>query len=95
MNQQIEIEETSTEYDVTSSYHSALMCQNYDAKILAIEESDGRITLKPNNSGWGNAFVFAHSDPDRVIAIANMMKTFAEMAKKNSQKGIDISNNMS
>ena len=95
MQQQIEIEEVSTEYDVTSSYHSVLMCQNYDAKILAIEESDGRITLKPNDNEWDNAFVFTHSDPDRVIAIAEMMKAFAEMVKKNNQKGIDINDNLS
>lgn len=32
-----------------------------------------------------DSFTFIHSDPDRVIAIANMMKAFAESIKKEHQ----------
>lgn len=91
MQQQIEIEEVSTKYDITSNYHSGLMCQNYDATIIGITENDNRISIYPRDGG--SFFEFSHSDPDRVIAIANMIKAFAEMAKKNNQKVIDTSVN--
>jgi len=79
-------------YDITFEYHSDLMCQNYDAKIRAIEEPDGRITFKPDNEGY-DTFIFDHSDPDCVIAITNMMKAFAEMIKEENKKGIDLNPN--
>ena len=92
--QEINISHIETAYDITFEYHSDLMCQNYDAKITAIEGSDGRITFRPiNYDGWCNAFVFEHSDPDRVLAIANMMKAFAEMVKQENKKSIDLSSN--
>lgn len=89
--QQIEIEEKSTTYDVTTQYHSTLMCQNYSSIIEGIVESDNRITLKPKN-GF-DCFKFYHSDPDLVIAVANMMLSFAQMVKKDNQKNLDANNN--
>lgn len=83
---QINIEEVSTKYDVKLTYHSDTKCQNYDARIEAIEEADGTISLVPyDHSG---SFEFVNSDPDRVIAIAQMMLSFAQMVK-NSKKAID------
>lgn len=91
MNQQIEIEEVSTKYDITSNYHSGLMCQNYDATIIGITENDNRISIYPRDGG--SFFEFSHSDPDRVIAVAQLMLSFATMVKKNNQKAIDTSSN--
>ena len=91
MQQEIKIEEMSTQYDITAKYHSDLMCQNYDAKILGVSEGDNRISIYPN--GCCQGFEFVHSDPDLVIAIANMILSFAQMVKKENQKAIDISNN--
>lgn len=83
---QINIEEVSTKYDVKLTYHSDTKCQNYDARIEAIEEADGTISLVPyDHSG---SFEFVNSDPDRVIAIAQMMLSFAQMVK-NNKKAID------
>lgn len=84
----INIEEVSTLYSVTATYHSDRKCQNYDAEIEATEEADGTISLSPNHCG--RPFVFYHSDPDRVIAIAQMMLSFAQAIKKHNKKGIDI-----
>ena len=93
------IEEKSTSYWVTLPYHSSLMAQNYDAKIKAIEWNDNRISIYPDsgNKNWSEKdFTFERSDPDRVIAIANMMLAAAQMVKNNNaKKPIDISNNMS
>lgn len=76
---QVNIEEKSTEYGVKLSYHSDLKCENYDAEVTGVEHVDGTITLYPR---WGGmSFEFSHSDPDRVIAIAQMMMSFAQMAK--------------
>jgi len=87
---QINIEEKQTVYDVNYQYHSDLKDRDYDAKIIGIEEEDGKISLKPNHCG--GIFEFYNSDPDRVIAIAQMMSAFAQMAKlKNeNKKDIDI-----
>lgn len=84
---QVNIEEISTTYDIKLSYHSDRKCQNYDAMIEAAEEADGTISLSPNHCG--RSFEFYHSDPDRVIAIAQMMMAFAQMVKNNNQKSID------
>lgn len=84
---QVNIEEKQTIYDVKLAYYSDRKCQNYDAKMEAQEEVDGTISLTPD--GAGSSFEFYHSDPDRVIAIAQMMMSFAQMAKKNNQKSID------
>lgn len=94
--QKINITEQSTIYEVTSNYHSELACQNYDAEIEAVEENDGRITFRTNSNSFfddGKAFVFCHSDPDRIIALAEMMKAFAQMVKKNNNKPIDTDAN--
>ena len=92
---QIEIEEKSTLYHIKLTYHSDLMCQNYDTKITGVSESDGRVTLRPwENGDWdANLFEFSHSDPDRVIAVAQMMMSFAQMVKKENQKSIDTNAN--
>lgn len=100
---QVNIEEKSTEYGVKLSYHSDLKCENYDAEIMAIEEAGGTISLYPvykkSSSKYPfldfpkdtDAFNFVHSDPDRVIAIAQMMLSFAQMVKYNKQitKSVD------
>ena len=88
---QINIEEKRTIYDVTYTYHSDMKCQNYDAQIEAQEEYDGTVSLTPN--GVGSGFEFYHSDPDRVIAIAQMMVAFATMVKNKNNKPIDTSTN--
>jgi hypothetical protein len=88
---QVNIEEKKTVYDVKYTYHSDMKCQNYDAVITGIEEADGNVTVRPwtNNAYDGGFFEFNHSDPDRVIAIAQMMLSFAQMVKKNNKKNID------
>lgn len=85
---QVSIREKSKTYDIKYEYHSDALCENFDAEILAIEEANGKITLRPHNGEW-NTFLFDHSDPDRVIAIADMIKAFAKMAKKNYTNSID------
>lgn len=87
---QIEIEEKKTLYDITLTYHSDMKCQNYDAKITGIEEEHGRVSLEPDRC---NGFEFQHSDPDRVIAIAQMMMAFAQMIKNKNNKPIDTDAN--
>ena len=89
---QVTIAEKSTIYDINLNYHSDKMCENYDAKILGVEEANGRITLRPHDGDW-SGFVFDHSDPDRVIAIAQMMLSFAQMVKNNNKKAIDTTTN--
>ena len=87
---QVNIEELSTTYNIRMSYHSDKKCENYDAKMTGIEESDGGITIKPGSNPLAVGFVFDHSDPDRVIAIAQMMIGFASMVKNhNEQKSVD------
>ena len=88
---QVNIEEKETIYNVKLSYHSDRKCQNYDAVMTGVEEVDGSITIRPWESDdfRGSFFEFSHSDPDRVIAIAQMMLAFAQMAKINSKKAID------
>lgn len=88
---QVNIEEKETIYDVKLSYHSDMKCQNYDVEIVGVEHADGSVTLKKPN-GYHN-FEFFHSDPDRVIAIAQMMLSFAQMAKNENKKDIDTSVN--
>ena len=92
---QVTIEEKSTTYSVKLPYHSDLMAQNYDANIVAIEESDSRITVLPyDGSEWRGYFKFSHSDPDRVIAVCQMMAAAAQMVKNhNEQKTLDTSGN--
>lgn len=88
---QINIEEKKTVYDVKYTYHSDRKCQNYDAQIEAQEESNGTVSLTPD--GAGSSFEFYHSDPDRVIAIAQMMMAFAQMVKNKNNKPIDTGSN--
>lgn len=86
MENQINIEEKKTLYDITYTYHSDMKCQNYEAKIIGIEEENGRLSLEPDHCG---GFEFQNSDPDRVIAIAQMMMAFAQMVKNKNNKPID------
>lgn len=86
MENQINIEEKKTLYDITYMYHSGMKCQNYEAKIIGIEEENGRLSLEPDRC---NGFEFQNSDPDRVIAIAQMMMAFAQMVKNKNNKPID------
>lgn len=84
---QVNIEEVSTTYNIKLAYHSDKKCQNYDSQIEAQEEADGTVSLSPNRCG--PSFEFYHSDPDRVIAIAQMMVAFAQMVKNNNKKVVD------
>lgn len=89
---QVNIEEESTIYKINLAYHSDMKCQNYDAQIMGLEESDGRITIRPSSEdGWAEAFTIKHSDPDRIIALAQMILAFAQMVKNNNKKTIDAS----
>ena len=90
MENKITISPKAKTYDIKLQYHSDLMCENYDAEIHASHNSNGRITILPKEH-LGSGFVFKFSDPDRVIAIAKMMQSFAEMVKKENKKPIDIS----
>lgn len=87
---QINIEEKKTIYDITYTYHSDMKCQNYDAKIVGMEEENGKISIE---SPERITFEFRGSDPDRVIAIAQMMLSFAQMVKNNNKKSIDTDAN--
>lgn len=87
---QINIEEKKTIYDIKYTYHSDRKCQNYDAKITGIEEENGKISIEPPER---ITFEFQNSDPDRVIAIAQMMMAFAQMVKNKNNKPIDTSTN--
>ena len=101
----ITIEQKDTTYKVKATYHSDSMCQNYDVDFTAIEHNDGRITFLPRIDSpktkypfleWPQdeeAFSFLHSDPDRIIALSSMMKSFAEMVKKENKKSIDLDSN--
>lgn len=88
---QINIAEKKTLYDITYTYHSDMKCQNYDAKITGIEEENGNVSIGPDHCG--KTFEFQNSDPDRVIAIAQMMVAFAQMVKNKNNKPIDNSDN--
>lgn len=85
---QINIVEKSILYDISMGYHSDMKCENYDAIIRGVEEPDGKVTIAPHDASyWGDTFTFKHSDPDRVIAVAQMMLAFAQMVKKaNAEK---------
>ena len=94
---QVNIDEQSTTYNIKLSYHSDRECENYDAKILGIAEADGSITLHPKDNDWSDdGFIFNHSDPERVIAIAQMMLSFAQMIKNENEtiKAIDSIENV-
>lgn len=99
MNNQINIEEKKTIYDITCTYHSDMKCQNYDVRIVGVEEENGRVTLEPSlgvsyETGLTeSSFIFNHSDPDRVIAIAQMMMAFAQAIKNENKKSIDTDAN--
>lgn len=93
MNQQeIKIEEQSTTYNIKLQYHSDMKCENYDVNIIGTELPNGKTTIQPANTFFpDNGFQFIESDPDRVIAIAQMIMAFAQMVKRNNQKTIDTS----
>lgn len=92
---QVNIEEKETIYDIKLSYHSDRKCQNYDAIMTGVEEADGSVTIRPwgSDNFQGSFFEFQKSDPDRVIAIAQMMLSFAQMVKNNNKKVIDTTAN--
>lgn len=83
---EVKIKETTRTYDIKVEYHSDLMCQNEEAEILGILEADNRVTIKPVGNPLAKGFVFKGSDPDKIIALAEMMKSFAEVAKKTTYK---------
>ena len=83
--QEIKIKEKTRTYDIKMEYHSDLMCQNEEVEILGILEADNRITIKPGGHPLAVGFVFEESDPDRIIAIAEMIKSFAEVAKETNK----------
>lgn len=85
MKEDINITKRSVSFSIKMDYHSDLMCENYDAEIHASHISDGRITILPKEH-LGAGFVFDHSDPDRVIAVAKMILAFAEMVKNENKK---------
>lgn len=89
MNDQVQIKERSKTYDIKLAYHSDLMCQNYDAELKAIQESDGRVSFR--TADGRKSFEFVSSDPDRVIAIARMMLSFAQVMKNDNKNTIDTS----
>ena len=88
---QVNIEEKTTTYDVKLKYHSDMKNKDYDAHITGIEELGGKMSIDPDHCG--HIFEFIHSDPDRVIAIAQMMMSFAQMVKNNNKKAIDTTIN--
>lgn len=93
---EINIEEKSTNYDVNLSYHSDLTAQNYDVGVRITEWVDNRMSIYPDSghADWAEkSFTFEYSDPDRVIAIAQMMLAAAQMVKNHNKKDIDISEN--
>lgn len=96
MNQpnEISIEEQSTIYDTSMTYHSDLKCENYDVSIECAQYPNGKISVRPGKTFFADdGFKFLGSDPDRVIAIAQMMMAFAQMAKNENKKRIDTSSN--
>lgn len=78
----IDISPIREDFDIECTYHSDRQCQNYDASISGILWGDGTISLRPVDKSSSTGFQFINSDPDRVIAIANLLKAFAEMAKE-------------
>lgn len=78
----INISPAREEFDIGLTYHSDMKGKNYDAKIVGILHGDGTITLRPVDKISPAGSQFVNSDPDRVIAIANLLKAFAEMAKE-------------
>lgn len=78
----IEITPVKQVFAITNTYHSDRKCQNYDLEIKAELSEEGTITLIPLSKTPFDGFVFIDSDPDRVIAVAEMIKNFAEMAKE-------------
>ena len=92
---QVNIEEKETIYDIKTAYHSDKKCQNYDAVITGVEEANGSVTIRPwgSDNFRGSFFEFQKSDPDRVIAIAQMMLSFAQAIKRENQKQKPIDTN--
>lgn len=90
-NELVNIKKKATIYDVEATYHSDRKCQNYDLQIQGVEEPNGTVTLKPANTFFpDDGFKFYGSDPDRIIAIAEMMRVFA-LKVKEKHKIVDIS----
>ena len=84
------IRKVSTTYAVGLPYYSERKGEENEAEIIAIEEADGTITMKPGNMhAWADEFVFKHSDPDRLIAVAKLLQGFAQAIKSKDVKPID------
>lgn len=91
---EISIEEKTTIYDVSLTYHSDMKCENYDVSIEGFQYPNGKVSVKPGNTFFpDDGFKFLGSDPDRVIAIAQMIMVFAQMVKNENKKHIDTSTN--
>ena len=89
---QVNIEEKETTYDVDMSYHSNRTGNDHDVEIRGIQHTDGTVSVYPWSGGinWSKRdFTFIGSDPDRVIAIAQMMLAFAQMVKNENSKRVD------
>ena len=89
---QVNIVEKETVYDIDMSYHSSHTDEDHDVEIRGAQHADGTITIYPWSGGasWTERdFTFVHSDPDRVIAIAQMMMAFAQMVKNSSKITVD------
>lgn len=91
---EVNIEEVATSYDIKLTYHSDLKCENYDVEITGIELPNNKVTIQPSKMFFAeDGFKFIESDPDRVIAIAQMMLAFAQMVKNNYKKTLDTNVN--
>lgn len=87
---QVTIEELSSDYTIELPYRSSRKDHTYTAKITGTEHNDGLVTIQPGvGDKWCTSFEFDHSDPDRVIAIAQAMIGFAQMVKKNNAPAVD------
>ena len=84
---QVNIQERSTTYDIELRYHSDAKDEDCAAGITGTEEWGGKVSIEPIIGGEG--FRFHRSDPDRVIAIAQMILSFAQMVKDNNKNAID------
>ncbi len=81
----IKIVPLTQEFRIITTYNSDRKSQNHIVEIGAKLKADGTISLVPKNSCSLSGFTFTNSDPDLVIAIAEMIKAFAEDAKERSE----------
>lgn len=82
---EINIAQKQVIYDLNTEYCSESVGKNYTAQITGIKESDGKVTIRPDQGkGYDEVFIFDHSDPDRVIAVARLIMAFAQTIKNNN-----------